>query len=399
MTRILPVSRFPANNSPSDAQIRAFACIAVASIALVLASSPALSQVIQVGSLDGKAVQVASERLLLQVEARKPHYDVNEEITLRVTLNRPAFVYFYSRETDGSVRLLSPGSEVDSEKLDKGVQILRRFLVVDKPGTAEIVAFASDRSLGLLTGGASARGEPRGPFEEKLARLGVNVGSAAGAEAVAGISAPKVLTLTIGNRTAQPVVTPAVAVVPPAVAPPVAPPVVPPVAPAIAPVVPPPLPPVAPPVVVPPVLPAVTTVVVAPPAPKPDPATPAPAALALVTTDKSAYKSGEEVQLVYGVSQPGFAHLFVVYPDGMIEELTKDRFDAAGTKTVAATAEKPFGEQSVVAIYTKDGALSVDELRRALKANGPDLASKGLALRDATGSPRPVTIRNLTIKE
>lgn len=402
-SRLIAGSAFR-DNAFREPQARAWTGILAAMAALALAASPSVAQTTRPGASGAtKAVLVASERLDLQVEARKPHYDVNEEITLRVTLSRPAFVYFYSREKDETVRLLSPSSEVESEKLDKGTQILRRFLVVDTPGTAEIVAFASERSLNLLAGGLPPRGEARMPFEEKLAGLGVNVGSAAKAEAVAGISAPKVLNLTIGDRVARPDAPPAT---PPVTPPPVTPPAVTP--PAVTAVVTPPVPPavVTPPVtpvVTPPagpvVTPPATPVVVTPPAGKPATGTPEASALALVSTDKAVYKSGEDVQLVYGVSQPGFAHLFVVYPDGTIEELTKDRFDVAGTKTVAATAEKPFGEQSVVAVYSKDGALSVDEVRVALKANASGLASKGLALRDAAGAPRPVTIRNLTIKE
>jgi hypothetical protein len=106
--------------------------------------------------------------------------------------------------------------------------------------------------------------------------------------------------------------------------------------------------------------------------------------IALVATDKTSYRVGEPLQLVFGANRAGYVQLFVRYPGGRIERLLTQKFDAPGVVTRSATAELPGGEQSLLAVYSADGRLTPRMLRDA-GVLGEDGADKAVKLRDAPG--------------
>lgn len=328
----------------------------------------------------GKGVLALAGRLDLQIDASKPSFAVNEAITVQLALNRAAFIYLYSNEADGTSRLLYPYAAGGRAKVERRTRFLNHKLISDRPGQISIIAFASDTPLALAGGDASLRGAPTKDWEDMLAKRGVNVGSKIGADAVPGISTPKALTLWVGVRNGQNLNAPASepdrvrpdAVITAAEKP--------------------------------------DTVVTA--ADKPGagavaPQTPAAETLtgvtrnrvAKVATDKTAYKLGDNVNVAVALDQPGWAHLFVAYPSGQVEELTKRRFEEPGTVIVQAVATAPVGEQVVVAVYSVDGKIDSAQVQAAIKVAPKGYASKGLSLRDGSGTELQVSVSSFKIEE
>lgn len=302
-----------------------------------------------------KGVLALADRLDLQIEASKPAFALNEAIAVHVSLNRPAFIYLYSNEADGTSRLLYPSAARDRTKVARRTRFLTHNLISDRAGQISIIAFATLTPLDLAGSDAFLRGAPTKDWEDQLARLGVNVGTKVGADAVAGVSTPKALTLWVGARNGQNLNAP----------------------------------------------------VSDPEAAKPDavvtaaqkPSVEMPNRALKVATDRSAYKLGENVDIAIFLDQPGWAHLFVAYPDGRVDELTKQSFEAPGTKILKAVATAPAGEQVVVAVYSADGKIDSAELRAAIKVSPTGFAGKGLGLREGSGAALLVSASSFKIEE
>lgn len=112
--------------------------------------------------------------------------------------------------------------------------------------------------------------------------------------------------------------------------------------------------------------------------------------IALVSTDKRRYAVGDDVRIAYGVSKPGWVHLFVVYPDGNIDDVLKEKFDQAGVKTVTAEITEPAGRQSLVAVWTANGDLSAESMSAAGFGKSTETtAAKGIKLREQKPEAKP----------
>jgi hypothetical protein len=112
--------------------------------------------------------------------------------------------------------------------------------------------------------------------------------------------------------------------------------------------------------------------------------------VASVTIDKHHVDLGDTLRLTYGTTKPGWVNLYVVYPNGVIEELLKEKFDAPATKTVSATVVEPMGRQTVVAVWSINGDLTVEALKNAgFGKTGDNNAAKGLKLREMNPAAKP----------
>jgi len=112
--------------------------------------------------------------------------------------------------------------------------------------------------------------------------------------------------------------------------------------------------------------------------------------VALVSIDKRQAEVGDTIRVTYGASKPGWVHLFVVYSNGNVDEVLKEKFEQPTVKTVSATITEPMGRQSLVAVWTIDGDLTAASLKNAgFGKSGDSNAAKGLKLRELKPESKP----------
>ncbi|MCB1876528.1 MAG: DUF4384 domain-containing protein [Chromatiales bacterium] len=100
--------------------------------------------------------------------------------------------------------------------------------------------------------------------------------------------------------------------------------------------------------------------------------------IAFVSTDRQRYYEGERVRVAFGADAGGWVHLFTVEPGGGYSQLSRREVDGGRVYHVVARAEAPAGTHSIVAVFSKDGA--IDE--RLLDEVVDEGITKGLRLKD-----------------
>jgi hypothetical protein len=70
-----------------------------------------------------------------------------------------------------------------------------------------------------------------------------------------------------------------------------------------------------------------------------------------VSQNSQVYNVGDRVSITYGANAPGFVQLFLQYPDGRSEFLTKQQVDGKTNYTINATAVPPGGPQTLMAVF------------------------------------------------
>jgi hypothetical protein len=78
-----------------------------------------------------------------------------------------------------------------------------------------------------------------------------------------------------------------------------------------------------------------------------------PQAVTLVSTDKSRYREGERVRIVFGADRPGWVHLYTIEPSGGYALLTRSKVDGKTLNTLSARAQSPLGSHTLVAFYSE----------------------------------------------
>ncbi|MEY2884418.1 MAG: hypothetical protein RL490_2142 [Pseudomonadota bacterium] len=141
----------------------------------------------------------AQKPLALTVETTRKDYRVNEPVSLRVTLDRPAYLYIYNRGADGKSAFIYPQSGAAEVKQVAGSQVMRNLLVADQPGDEELVVFASDKPFDIAEFQDEAATLSTRDLERKLSAAGLRVAGTARMAQLPGVSLPQAIVLKIGT--------------------------------------------------------------------------------------------------------------------------------------------------------------------------------------------------------
>lgn len=120
------------------------------------------------------------------------------------------------------------------------------------------------------------------------------------------------------------------------------------------------------------------------PEPTPPPARePAPdAAMAFVSTDRTEYRQGDTISILFGADQEGTVTLYVEEPGGNQRKLTSQDVSGRDFYRLQARATAPSGRHRITAVYSDAGTA---------EAGGKDgLQAKGLELIGGPDSPHAV---------
>lgn len=79
----------------------------------------------------------------------------------------------------------------------------------------------------------------------------------------------------------------------------------------------------------------------------------APRAVTFVSTDKTRYREGERVKIVFGADRPGWVHLYIVEPGGTYTLLTRLAVDGKTLNELTARAKSPTGPHVLLAAYSE----------------------------------------------
>ena len=101
--------------------------------------------------------------------------------------------------------------------------------------------------------------------------------------------------------------------------------------------------------------------------------------------DRTQYAVGDPVRVVYGATQSGYLHLFLVEPTGKRSQWLKLPVEAGKVYTNTTRATNPTGDHILVAAYTADGKTEPD--MPSPESSAASLAAKGLEPPSGGGAP------------
>ncbi len=104
-----------------------------------------------------------------------------------------------------------------------------------------------------------------------------------------------------------------------------------------------------------------------------------PQAVTFVSTDKTRYREGEKVRIIFGADRRGWVHLYTIEPSGGYTLLTRRKVDGKILYELSARAQSPFGAHALVAAYSETEGFDEGHLISA--ASRADFG-KGLSLDD-----------------
>lgn len=104
-----------------------------------------------------------------------------------------------------------------------------------------------------------------------------------------------------------------------------------------------------------------------------------PQAVTFVSTDKTRYREGERVRIVFGADRPGWVHLYTFEPGGGYALLTHKKVDGKTLNELTARAQSPLGAHILVAAYSEAEDFNEGRLSSAVSRGDFD---KGLSLDD-----------------
>lgn len=105
------------------------------------------------------------------------------------------------------------------------------------------------------------------------------------------------------------------------------------------------------------------------------------AATVFINTSRASYQEGERMSIVYGASEPGWVHLFVVEPDGARSLLKRQKSRGDEQFRAVARAEAPLGKHYLVAVYSKSEDLDERVLDRVGEVRpNKDMLDKAIRL-------------------
>ena len=114
-------------------------------------------------------------------------------------------------------------------------------------------------------------------------------------------------------------------------------------------------------------------------------------AAAFVSSDKTEYKLGDPVKILFGADKKGWIYLYTMEPDGKKVFLKKQAIDGERFYRIKAEAATPQGKHKLIAVYSKDG--KVDQTKAGASVSG--LQEKGLVL--VEDKPLPYAVYPFTI--
>lgn len=124
-------------------------------------------------------------------------------------------------------------------------------------------------------------------------------------------------------------------------------------------------------------------------------------AVPFVVSDKHVYKNGEQINITYGADKSGFIYLWYVAEGGDPQFLAKNEVDGERFGRITGTAEAPFGNHLLVAVWNEKGDLEEDKVDlkgtyESLRKADADKISKGISL---GARPNSFAVYELTIIE
>ena len=119
----------------------------------------------------------------------------------------------------------------------------------------------------------------------------------------------------------------------------------------------------------------------------------APTVSAFIATPRNTYRESEKIDIVYGASEAGWTHLYVIEPDGKRNLLKRQKVKGDEQLKTTARAESPFGKHQLVVIWSKNESVDEAILDRV---DDSKAFRKGLRLendgQDLVFAVRPITI-------
>lgn len=114
--------------------------------------------------------------------------------------------------------------------------------------------------------------------------------------------------------------------------------------------------------------------------------------IVFVSTDRTNYSLGDDVQVVFGADKPGWVHIYAIEPQG--ERSLLKRQEIAGDKIyrLAARAERPTGEHALVVVYSDSEQVP----EKVITLLDQDASTKGLRLLEEES---PVAVYRFRIQE
>lgn len=120
---------------------------------------------------------------------------------------------------------------------------------------------------------------------------------------------------------------------------------------------------------------------------------------AFVSTAKDRFQEGERMNIVYGASEPGWVHLYVVDPDGTRSLVKRQQVKGDEQLKISARAEAPFGKHFLVAAFSKTEEFDEAALDRVSDVSArKDALDKGIRF-DDDAKNASIAVKAITIQK